>query len=130
MLSVSARCASAPDSYVRVAYLLWVVGTYIDRKEQEGGTRKYDKFVRAVLKEVHPDIKKINKKGRNLMNEFLNEVFEDVATSAFELAGFNDKDVLSSREIQTSVRIVFPGELAKGAVSEGTKAVTKFSSEP
>ncbi|URD87431.1 hypothetical protein MUK42_28243 [Musa troglodytarum] len=29
---------------------------------------------------------------------------------------------------KTSVRLVLPGELAKHAVSEGTKAVTKFTS--
>lgn len=28
----------------------------------------------------------------------------------------------------TSVRLILPGELAKHAVSEGTKAVTKYSS--
>ena len=39
-----------------------------------------------------------------------------------------DKPVecLQSRDIQTAVRLWFPGELAKHAVSEGTKAVTKF----
>lgn len=35
---------------------------------------------------------------------------------------------VTSREIQTSVRLILPGELAKHAVSEGTKAVTKFTS--
>ena len=34
---------------------------------------------------------------------------------------------LSAREVQTAVRMLFPGELAKHAVSEGTKAVTKFT---
>ncbi|GAB2245202.1 hypothetical protein Droror1_Dr00000695 [Drosera rotundifolia] len=33
----------------------------------------------------------------------------------------------NSREIQTAVRLVLPGELAKHAVSEGTKATTKFT---
>ncbi|KAJ3601709.1 hypothetical protein NHX12_032676 [Muraenolepis orangiensis] len=32
------------------------------------------------------------------------------------------------REIQTAVRLLLPGELAKHAVSEGTKAVTKYTS--
>ncbi len=32
------------------------------------------------------------------------------------------------KEIQTSVRLLLPGELAKHAVSEGTKAVTKYTS--
>jgi len=36
---------------------------------------------------------------------------------------------MSSREIQTAVRLLLPGELSKHAISEGTKAVTKFSSE-
>jgi hypothetical protein len=37
---------------------------------------------------------------------------------------YNKKSTLTSREIQTSVRLMLPGELAKHAVSEGTKAVT------
>ena len=36
-------------------------------------------------------------------------------------------ECLTSRDIQTAVRLVIPGELAKHAVSEGTKAVTKFT---
>ena len=35
---------------------------------------------------------------------------------------------LSEREIQTAVCLILPGELAKHAVSEGTKAVTKYTS--
>ena len=38
------------------------------------------------------------------------------------------KDTITSREIQTAVRLLLPGELAKHAVSEGTKAVTKYTS--
>ena len=38
------------------------------------------------------------------------------------------KQTVSSREVQTAVRLTFPGELAKHAVSEGVKAVTKFTS--
>lgn len=37
------------------------------------------------------------------------------------------KKTISSRETQTAVRLILPGELAKHAVSEGTKAVTKYS---
>lgn len=35
---------------------------------------------------------------------------------------------ISSRDIQSAVRMSLPGELAKHAVSEGTKAVTKYTS--
>ena len=55
-------------------------------------------------------------------------VFEKIATEASKLARYNKKPTVTSREIQTAVRLILPGELAKHAVSEGTKAVTKFTS--
>ena len=61
-------------------------------------------------------------------NACLSDIFERVATEASKLAAYNKKSTISSREIQTSVRLILPGELAKHAVSEGTKAVTKYSS--
>jgi hypothetical protein len=45
-----------------------------------------------------------------------------------ELAAYSKKSTISSREIQTSVRLILPGELAKHAISEGTKSVTKVRS--
>jgi hypothetical protein len=44
-----------------------------------------------------------------------------------ELAAYSKKSTISSREIQTSVRLILPGELAKHAISEGTKSVTSKS---
>ena len=61
-------------------------------------------------------------------NSFINDIFEKIATEAAKLARYNKKPTVTSREIQTSVRLILPGELAKHAVSEGTKAVTKFTS--
>ena len=87
----------------------------------------YSSYIYKVLKQVHPDTG-ISKKGMSIMNSFINDIFERIAGEAGKLAKYNKKATLSSREIQTSVRLMLPGELAKHAVSEGTKAVTKFSS--
>ena len=51
-----------------------------------------------------------------------------VLAQAGKLVRYNKKGTLTSREIQTAVRLALPGELAKHAVSEGTKAVTKYTS--
>jgi histone H2B len=56
-------------------------------------------------------------------------VFNRVTEEAGNLARYNTRKTLSSREVQTAIRLVLPGELAKHAVSEGTKAVTKFSTK-
>lgn len=53
---------------------------------------------------------------------------ERIAGEAGRLARYNKRSTLSSREIQTAIRLLLPGELAKHAVSEGTKAVTKYTS--
>jgi histone H2B len=63
-----------------------------------------------------------------VMNSFVSDIFDKVVGEAGRLSRYNKKSTLSSREIQTAVRLVLPGELAKHAVSEGTKAVTKFTS--
>ena len=65
---------------------------------------------------------------RSIMNSFINDIFEKIATESAKLSRYNKKPTVTSREIQTAVRLVLPGELAKHAVSEGTKAVTKFTS--
>ena len=81
-----------------------------------------------------------------ILNSFVNDIFERIATEASsaysnivqglaapndfdatELASYSKKSTISSREIQTAVRLILPGELAKHAISEGTKSVTKVS---
>ena len=62
------------------------------------------------------------------MNSFLNDNFERNVNESSRLSNHNGRSTISSREIQTAVRLLLPGELAKHAVSEGTKAVTKYTS--
>jgi histone H2B len=90
-------------------------------------TESYSSYIYKVLKQVHPETG-ISKRGMSIMNSFINDIFERLAIEAARLARYNKKSTLSSREIQTGVRLLLPGELAKHAVSEGTKAVTKFTS--
>ncbi|XP_068669144.1 histone H2B-like [Aristolochia californica] len=97
------------------------------KKRTKKGSETYKIYIFKVLKQVHPDIG-ISSKAMGIMNSFINDIFEKLAQEASRLARYNKKPTITSREIQTSVRLVLPGELAKHAVSEGTKAVTKFTS--
>ncbi|PTN30871.1 histone H2B [Saccharomyces cerevisiae] len=92
-------------------------------------TRKetYSSYIYKVLKQTHPDTG-ISQKSMSILNSFVNDIFERIATEASKLAAYNKKSTISAREIQTAVRLILPGELAKHAVSEGTRAVTKYSS--
>jgi histone H2B len=87
----------------------------------------YSSYIYKVLKQVHPNTG-ISKRGMSILNSFINDIFERLALEASRLSRYTKKATLSSREIQTAVRLILPGELSKHAVSEGTKAVTKFTS--
>ncbi|EPB79183.1 core histone H2A/H2B/H3/H4 [Ancylostoma ceylanicum] len=98
-----------------------------DKKRRKSRKESYSVYIYRVLKQVHPDTG-VSSKAMSIMNSFVNDVFERIAVEASRLAQYNKRSTISSREIQTAVRLILPGELAKHAVSEGTKAVTKYTS--
>lgn len=106
-----AKSAAAPEKKVR-------------KKKR---TESYASYIYKVLKQVHPETG-VSTKAMSIMNSFVADLFERIANEAGKLASYNNTKTLTSREIQTSVRLILPGELAKHAISEGTKAVTKYSS--
>jgi histone H2B len=111
--------------------------TPVEKKEKKAAKKggkghkkrveSYSTYIYKVLKQVHPDTG-ISRRAMSIMNSFINDIFERIAGEAGRLVRYNKKATLSSREIQTAIRLLLPGELAKHAVSEGTKAVTKYTS--
>ncbi|XP_006818184.1 histone H2B, gonadal-like [Saccoglossus kowalevskii] len=97
------------------------------RKRKRGRKESYGIYIYKVLKQVHPDTG-VSSKAMSIMNSFVNDIFERIATEVSRLAHYNKRRTITSREVQTAVRLLLPGELAKHAVSEGTKAVTKYTS--
>ena len=98
-----------------------------EKKRRKRRRESYSIYIYKVLKQVHPDTG-ISSKAMSIMNSFVNDIFERIAAEASRLAHYNRRSTITSREIQTAVRLLLPGELAKHAVSEGTKAVTKYTS--
>ncbi|XP_012370354.1 histone H2B type 1-N-like [Octodon degus] len=87
----------------------------------------YSVYMYKMLKQVHPDTG-ISSKAMGIMNLFVNDIFECIAGEASRLAHYSKCSTITSQEIQTAMQLLLPGELAKHAVSEGTTAVTKYTS--
>ena len=87
------------------------------KKKKVSKSETYKIYIYKVLKQVHPDTG-ISSKAMSIMNSFINDIFEKIATESSRLARYNKKPTITSREIQTAVRLILPGELAKHAVSE------------
>ena len=85
----------------------------------------YKIYIFRLLKLVRPD-NTISSKAMSIMNSLVNDLFHQVAKEASLIAQRNAKATLSWREIQTAVRLLYPGELAIHACAEGVRAKGKF----
>ena len=90
----------------------------------------YSIYIYKVLKQVHPDLG-ISQKAMAIMNTFVTDILDRIMHESGRLVQCSPHDpltsTLTSREVQTAVRLLLRGELATHAVSEGVKAVTKYS---
>ena len=95
----------------------------------------YSVYIKRVLADVSVALGKKKRMSKNALYQ-LNQLVNLLGKAIVEKAHFlnskelqsRSKKTISSREIQSAVRLVFPGQLAKHAVSAGNKAVTKFAS--
>jgi histone H2B len=82
----------------------------------------YAVYIYKLLKQVHPNML-ISKKSMVIMDGFVNCIFERIARESSLLSRSNGRSAISSCEIQASVQKILPAELAKNAITEGTKAI-------
>ena len=97
----------------------------------------FEVYIKKVLKQVHPDTQ-ISQSTVSLINFMVNKIGNSIVQESNRLihpthyknlsSHVDEKSTIGSREIQTSTKLILPGELVKHAVSQGTKAVTKFTS--
>ena len=100
-----------------------------DKKSKRKRRREsYSIYIYKVLKQVHPDIG-VSSEVMSKLNSFLNDMFQHIAGEASHLAHYNRPSTITSKEIQTAVRLLLPTELAKHTVSKAAMAVTKYTGQ-
>jgi histone H3/H4 len=90
-----------------------------------GGVGGYKTYVYRVLKQVHPTLG-MSSHAMDVLDMMMADMFERLADEASKLSKYTGKRTITSREVHNAVRLVLPGELGKHAISEGTKAVSKY----
>ena len=70
----------------------------------------------------------ISSKGMEVVNDIVVGMAGKIASTAREVMLKDDKMTMTSRHIQTAVKLHLSGELLKHAVNEGLKHVTRFIS--
>jgi len=92
-----------------------------------GGVGGYKRYVWRVLKQVHPELG-LSGLAMRVLDMMMADMFERLADEAARLSKASGRATLSAREVQSAVRLALPGELGRHAMSEGTKAISKYMS--
>lgn len=82
--------------------------------------------ITALSKTMQPD-QTFTADALDEMNKLANIIVEKVMKAVNIIIASSKAKTVTSRDIQSAVRLVFQGELAKHAVSEGTKYVTRWN---
>ncbi|XP_078082173.1 putative histone H2B 4 [Mustelus asterias] len=100
--------------------------TEVSKKWRETCRQSYSTYLYQVLTQVYA-FTQISYKAISIVNSFVVDIFECIASEASHLIHYNKRQTISAREIQRAICLKLPGELAKHAISEGMKAVTKYT---
>lgn len=96
------------------------------RKKKRQSQFKFQVYVARVLKQVHPATGMSGAASACMVNLVRINVAK-IMNAVRQIILRTRAKTVTSRDIQTGIRMVLPGELAKHSVSEGTKAVTKYN---
>ena len=82
-------------------------------------------FIYKVLKQVHPQVG-ISKQTMGVLNDLALEVYQRLCNHATELVRHRGNRNLTALDVQSAIKLSVPGELAKHATSEVSRAVTQY----
>jgi len=92
--------------------------------EKKAGT--YTTYIKRLAKKGGKKVA-LSGKAVKVLQSFVADIFEQLATEAGALARSTKKRTISSAEIQTAVRLTLPMELSQHCMAEASKAVTAAS---
>ncbi|XP_004406436.1 PREDICTED: histone H2B type W-T-like [Odobenus rosmarus divergens] len=83
-------------------------------------------YLPRVLKQVHEGLS-LSQKTVSILDSFVKDIFKRIADEASRLACSTKCSTFTTREIQTAVRLLLPGEIGKHAESEATKVTIRYT---
>lgn len=102
----------------------------VKKRKQTKDRSVYGGYIFKVMRQVHQKETgvKISKKSIAAIDGIILDLEHRLTQKSVELAKYAKKSTLSSKHMQTAVKVLLPGELANHAISEGTKAIARYTS--
>ncbi|KAG6459116.1 late histone H2B.L4 [Manduca sexta] len=96
------------------------------KKMKKKNYQSFSIYLYKLLRSVAQDNLGISRKSMLIMNNFVNDMLEKIAVEAGRLVAHSKKTTMSSKDVQSAIRLLIPGELATHANIEGMKAINMF----
>ena len=98
------------------------------RRGRRKNAETFNLYIYKVLKQVHPDFG-MSKKAMAIMNSFVLDTFDRIATEASKLVQYSSRQTMDLRAVASATKLVLPGELSKHAQSEAQRACNKYAQQ-
>mmetsp|Transcript_7359 Transcript_7359/g.16097 ORF Transcript_7359/g.16097 Transcript_7359/m.16097 type:complete len:142 (-) Transcript_7359:210-635(-) len=95
-------------------------------KRRKKVVESYRRYIQRVLRQI-VDKGTLSSRAMNIMNSFCNDMFDRIAVESMRLLRTSKRRVLSPQDVECAVKLLLPGELQRHAISEASKAVSKFA---
>ncbi|XP_028173403.1 late histone H2B.L4-like [Ostrinia furnacalis] len=96
------------------------------KKIKKKNYQSFSIYIYKLLRSVTQSNLGISRKSMQIMNNFVNDMLEKIAVEASRMVVHGKKTTMGSQEVQSAVRLLLPGELAKHANIEGIKALNMY----
>lgn len=94
-----------------------------------GGAGRWEYYLPQILAQANQHDLRMSGPAKKILNDLLEKLSDKISASSAVFVDNCRKRTVSSREVQSAVRVILPKELIRYAVSAGTGAVMRFSSE-
>merc|ERR1712008_331841 len=95
-------------------------------KKKKKRVESFHTYIYKLLREIHPDTG-MSKKSIWIFISFVEDVFDRITEVASGMAHKGNKKTIGAQEIQLAAKLILPGELAKHASGEISRALKKFN---
>ncbi|XP_054711173.1 late histone H2B.L4-like [Uloborus diversus] len=96
-----------------------------EKKRRRKRKETFSIYLYRILKTIHDDLS-ISSKAMNVMNCFILDIFERIATEASRLAAYGKRQTINSADIRAAVLLLLTGDLQKHAEWEGAEALKRY----
>ncbi len=104
--TVARRKGAKPEEPVKP------VKSEANKKRVKKRNETFSIYIYKVLKQVHPKTG-ISSKAMSVLNSFVEDQFDMVVKEATEIAEHSKSKTLTARDLISTVRLVYPGELGR-----------------